>query len=278
MASENPDDWDRARDGLVKEYLQRFGKQNDARTEKVRKWAEDYDVRRFEELLDRHVRHVRFQRGLAVEAQTGAEKLAFQAAEAEHDGDLEAAARLWQQARGEDSEGRVGLVAGRHLAMFDAIDAQYKQLEVLRQEVRQFRTEPQLEPLRALAFLAVRQERLGDRAGARRRYEQLREAAGKEGPSQRFWSLFAADASQRLKASLTAKPQEDKARISLIQDTVEKVQKALAQPGAVLLDLRATAHDVAVLYEKDPDLAAAAEQARKLVAQIDARLPPQRGN
>src|SRR5205085_4428040 len=44
MNSPNPDDYDKARNGPVKDYLKYFGDQKDERTAQVQRWADDFDA------------------------------------------------------------------------------------------------------------------------------------------------------------------------------------------------------------------------------------------
>jgi serine/threonine-protein kinase len=270
MSSDKPENHDRARDGPIKEYLLRYGNLATPETEQVRKWADDYDVARYEKLLGRYIHYETQKRGFPVQAQTDAESLAFKAALAEHDGDGETAVKLWKQVV-EMDPARMGLLADRHLKLLDSVSNEEAQLLALRVTVRDKRVEPELDSFRKQAFLALRQERLGDRRGANGRYKQLKEAADKEA-EQHFWSLFAAIKSKQMTASLNARPQDDKARIELVQKAVEDARKAVAR-GAGLLDQRLIAHEVVELYDKDDDLTGAVKEARGLIKEIDKRVP-----
>jgi serine/threonine-protein kinase len=280
MASDNPDKHTRAREGPIAEYLSRYGELDTPQTNQVRRWADDYDVARYEKLLARHVRHEKKKVGLAVEARTEAERLAFKAALAEQEGNADEAVKLWKQVAEEDPV-RVGLLAKRHLERFDSAAAQKKQLSALRDEVRLNRSEPQLDDFRKAAFLGLRHEKLGDRRGALRRYERLKEEADREASDkeadqaeeQRLWSLYAALHARRLKDSLKEKLQDDKERVELVRKTLEKVRKAIAQRGVSLLEQRAVAHDVELLYDKETDLAEQVKEAKALVGEIDSKLP-----
>jgi serine/threonine-protein kinase len=271
MKAEDPEKHDLAREGPIRKYLIRYGDKEDGKTEQVRKWAEDYDAARYEKLIDRHLRHRREGKGLAVEAQTTAEADAFKAAGAEADGDLDKAMKLWQKVLKEEGAVGVGIVAKRHLALLAAIDGELKQLEALRARARNEREEPALEGPRRKAFNAYRQERLGDRLGARASYDRLYQEALKD-PAGRFWQLLAAAKRREMQESLQEKKQDKEARLELIRQSVEDAKAAFKLPGAVLLDLRLLAQEVALLYEGDEELAKSVEDAKKLVKEIDQRL------
>jgi serine/threonine-protein kinase len=268
MKSDNPDKHDKAMEdrGPVRRYLDLYGQLDDERTRQVRQWADDYDAARWEKLIDRHVRHEKEKRGLAVEAQTPAQKLAFKAALAEHDGDREEASKLWKEVLEQNEPTGIGVVASRHLAALAGIDAEAKRLQALRAEVRKSYTEPELKGMEQRAFDAFRMAELGDRLGAKRRYEQLREAAGKD-PANRFWQLLAAVQIRRLEADLKERSQDEKGR-------VEAVSRALADAAGSdsLLTRRLVAHEVVRLYEKNEDFAETVGKAKGMVAAVDKEL------
>jgi serine/threonine-protein kinase len=253
--------------GPIQTYLRLYGKRDDAMTEKVRQWAEDHEVAFYEKLLDRHVRHVKEKKGFAVEAQGDSQQQAFDAALAEYDGDRDRAAKLWQQVFDKEGTVRIGLVARRHLAALNSIDEEIKRLGVLRREVRDRFREPELDELRQRAFLAYRQELLGDWVGARRGYERLREEAGKD-PAQRFWQVLAAVKSKQLKDALAEKPLDNKKRIELVHHLAAETEKGTGS----LLDRRLVAHEIVLLYDKDDEMADAVARAKAVVKKLDEAL------
>lgn len=280
-----------AREGALRDYLSRFGKDSGEKTKQVRLWADAHDAARYEELLHKHLRYRRTGKGLAPQAQTDGEKLAFQAAEQEYDGDRTEAAKLWQQLQELEGPTRLGVVAARHLAAFAALDAEDRRLAALAQEVRDRRAEPKVAGFEAVAFLAARQEALGDLAGARVRLERLRESTvGKDADDrfwqvfasvlnnrveeQRFWQLYAATRVRDLTDRLKEKPQDDRARVELLQTAVDGARKAFEAGTGSLLDQRRLMQDVITLYSDNPDMAGPVTAARALRQQIDAKLPP----
>jgi serine/threonine-protein kinase len=274
MTSGDPDKQARAIDGPIKEFLARFGKEDNEQARQIRAWYEDYEVARYEKLLERYIKREKSGKGLAVEARTDAEGLAFKAGLAEHDGDMERARKTWKEVIEMDRL-RVGLLAQRHLQTLDSIDAEEKRLLELRKEIREKRAEPKLEGFAKEAFLALRQEQLGDYFDAKIRYKQLNESAEKESSGQegasRFWVLFSAGKIKQMEDKLTANPQGKSDVVKLIRKEVKKVADSL--DSGVLLDKWVKVHDVEVLYGKDEAMADVVKEAKAVIDEIDKRLP-----
>jgi hypothetical protein len=249
----------------------------------MRKWADDYDVDRYEKLLARHINHKRYQKGLAVDAQDDGEKAAFAAAWAEFQGEVDRARALWKQAES-DGSSQIGVLAQRHLQRLDSVAAQEKALEDIHERAIDTRKEPtDLDELRRQALLALRQERLGDRLGmepkdvgdrqgALRRYTQLQlTAESSEAEDRQSWALFAAVKVKQMKDHLTANPddRETKNRVARVRNILAAAQKATKQSGGRALNPRAVAHDVEVLYEQEAEMAEEIKKARSLREEID---------
>lgn len=259
---------DEARDGPIAEYLRRYGGQETPQTANVRRWADEYDVAKFHTFMDRHVRYEKEKKGLAVEAKNADQKEAFKAAVAEHDGDRTTAEAIWKGLA--SSGGEVGAVARWHLSALEAVTKEEDRMLTYRDRARERKGEIDLDALSREAFLAWRQERLGDRAGALRRLESLQDEARKGG--DRYWALYAAIRARQLREGLELKKQDDKARVETVNAAVKQTAAAVNQSGVSLLTLRATLHDVVQLYAREPDMAEPVEQARKAMQAIDQRL------
>src|SRR5262249_3217316 len=135
---------DRAREGPVKEYLVRYGKNvDDRRTKELLEWANDYDRKEKEKLLERYLRWYRNQRGLKPEAPTEDYKVAYEAAVAEEEGDRDEAVKRWQHLASQG--GRAwGLVGEKHLADYKEVAREEKKLLREFDDIRQHRKEPKL--------------------------------------------------------------------------------------------------------------------------------------
>ncbi|MFQ3592639.1 MAG: serine/threonine-protein kinase, partial [Gemmataceae bacterium] len=90
--------WDEAYEGPITDYLRRYDKQDTPQTKQMRDWADQYNVTQLHKLIDRHIRHQREGKGLAVEG-SDRQKQAFAAGLAEYDGDLTTARTLWNDLR-----------------------------------------------------------------------------------------------------------------------------------------------------------------------------------
>ncbi|MFO0881001.1 MAG: serine/threonine-protein kinase [Gemmataceae bacterium] len=265
MQSDNPERHDQAREGPIREYLARYGSRDDAMTEQVRRWAEDYDSARYEKLIERHLRYVREKKGLPVEAQSGSEELAFKAAQAESEGNGDEATTLWKQVLEREGPTGIGVVSRRHLEALAALPEELRRFDSLQRDVRTYRNEPQLDPLPAMAFNAYRREKLGDRVGARRAYERLLEDARKD-PTARIWILMAGTRGKELKNSLVERPQDDKARAALL---LRRLDEARSDRKMAVLDKRLLAHEVVLLYGRDDEFADVVKTARQMLADYD---------
>jgi serine/threonine-protein kinase len=270
----DPDKQRAAREGPIKEYLARYADRDDEKTRQIKQWQREYDVREFETLMDRYVKRETTGSGVKLSGKTDGENLAFAAALAEHEGDREKALRSWEQAKELEGRSRVGLTADEHLPRLrkgGQLDATEKSFRDRKAAIQETRTEPVLgDDYERRAFLAWRQEDLGDRAGAREAFEKLRESAGKE---RRYWALYAAVKAFELRRSLEKEPQAKEARKKLIEGKVKAGQAEFEAKQGRLLAIRAPLHEVATVYEGDADFAPAAKQAKDVVAKIDEKLP-----
>jgi predicted Ser/Thr protein kinase len=259
---------EKAREGPIAEYLRRFPDVDNEKSRQIRAWKDEYDARGFEELMDRYVKRETSGVGLKITGKTDGETLAFKAALAEHEGNRDEAVSLWNEVAKKEGSSRVGLAAAAHLRQLALVDTTEQTFAARRRTMRDSRTEPTgLDEFDQRAFLAWRQELLGDREGARGAYAVLREAADKEG--KRFWSLFAAIRERRLKDLLKKDPQDKEARIKAVNDVVAAAEAEVKTPKLARLDVRLPLQDVVAVYEKDADFADVVTKARGLIATID---------
>jgi serine/threonine-protein kinase len=284
MTSSRSDGRDRAREGPIKEYLRRYRSRPGAQTEQIRKWADDYDVDRYEQLIAKYINHEKRKKGLAVESQSDGEAAAFKAALAEYDGDVDRARAGWKQAE-EAGSASIGVLAQRHLQMLDAVGAEEAALQAHREKVLDSRKElSDLDELRRQAFLALRQECLGDqvgvddkktgdREGARRRYEKLRTSVEQD-EANRFWFLFASIKVKQANDYLAANPElrDSKDRVAQVRKFIAAAKTAVDQPGTKLLVPRSVVHDIEVLYDQEAEMAEPIKEAKALREEIDRRL------
>src|SRR5262249_18241888 len=95
MASEDPADWKRAFDGPIQEYQRRYGTRDDERTRKVEAWESRVGVLKAEEELEDVKRKAKKIDVEKMDDLSGLQKVALRASQAEDDGDLGEALRLW---------------------------------------------------------------------------------------------------------------------------------------------------------------------------------------
>ncbi len=284
MTSAKPEDWDKGRDGPVREYLARFGHLTDEKTKRVRNWAEEYDVRRYERHMDRHVDHEVRGKGFKVGSKSKAEEVGFKAALAEEEGDDKKAMQLWQQVE-QEGDGRLRLVAGVHMGMLSSIEAKKKKLLADRQTLRERRTAPQFgNDFEQQAFAALQAENLRDYKLAEQNYKKLRESTRKvledeAAPMDRFflargWSVFAAVKMKQMKEEMTKKPEtrDDDARLARLQKELDALKKAMLGKPESLLDLRAQLKDMIDAYAQFPEYAEEVKQARTMMENLDKTL------
>ncbi|MBY0232244.1 MAG: protein kinase [Gemmataceae bacterium] len=250
--------------GPVRRYLSLYGKRDDEMTRKMNEWADEAVAGEFEELIARHLKHARGGGRMPVNARNDDEKRAFAAAEAEWDGNRAEAARLWKLVDPEN--GRVGVVARRHLELLAASERQDAAMKDLHERDRQppFK-EPELDALAAQGYAAWRVEQLGDREGARRRWEALRDEA-RTAPGGQYWALHAAWRAKVLKEE----PQEKKARVEEVMKRVAAAEEALKTDR--LLPARQSMQDAVALLGKDEAMAEAVAKAKDALDRIMKRL------
>ncbi len=276
MASTDPNSHAQARDGPIKEYLTRYSSVPGPQTDQIRQWAEDYDVARREELLDRY-RRWKQKGGLKPEARTESDELAFKAALAEEDGDRQQAYELWQKLK-QDGTPTWAALARRHAALLDQIGFKEAQLKGLfKTSIRDQNKEPALEGQDKEAFLGLRYEQFGDRFQAAREYDKLKAAtAGKV--EQRFWFLFAAAKVRELKEGLRKLEQTEEGRKKMVskkvadfkQEVEEAIKtKTIKRPVG---ELKAFCMHVEALYGEDPGFADEVKTVRDLRKGIEKTL------
>ncbi|MGL4551047.1 MAG: serine/threonine protein kinase [Gemmataceae bacterium] len=256
-------------DGPVADYLRIYGRQDTPLTAAVRRWRDEHDVSLLHGFMDKHVRHAVEGKGLAVDAQNDRERLAFKAALAEYHGDRATAEAVWREL--ESGGDNVAAVARYHARMLAGLAKEDERMAGLRMQARERRGEVELDGLTREAFTAWRQEQFGDRLGAAKRYEALRDEARKD-VGGRYWALFAAARGRALREGLKQKPQDDDGRVQAVAEAVRAAADGLKASGTSLLSLRVTFHDAVLLYDKDPALAEAVKQARAGIKYVDERV------
>jgi len=255
MKSEDPDQWQKAVDGPIKDYLRTYGTRPGKETEQVRAWQRSMDVYTCELLLQNYLK--KKKKGIDLNAQNDAEKAAFAATDDEASGDLDKAGEKWAAVKKDFGSGS-GYVQWSYLA--DARLAQLAEAKALERSwkphldnVAAFGREPAgLGPEEEAALNAHRMERLGEAFWfrAKKRFEEVRdrlEDAVASKPALRKLQLYAA-----YKAHLHREAKDADLKPAL---------DALLTLG---FD-RGRCQTIVTLFKDDPSLQAQVEQARTLL-------------
>lgn len=271
MASKNPDDWEIARDGVIKDYLRLYSDRNDEQAKQVRLWADQ---------VDGTVRERQLHKRLAMHftAEGEGETTARAALHAEKLGDLSVARQRWQSLvkyrdSTDEDERPWGVVAIKRLAVLAEVEkldlTLYNDLETARDRGVEFQPENEAE---RKAVLAKRYEMFGDLPLANVHWEKVRDLY-RDDADQRLWFLLAAQKvfDGKNKPGLGDAEAAQK-RLDLIQKVLDQSQKlADIKPDKV----RGLLREILTLYgdNTDPEVIELVKQARDL----QKKLPGARG-
>ena len=255
----------KARAGPIKQYLDHYRDRPGQQTEQVKQWKNQVEVEDCEQLVQGH----RAKRNSAIkfQAQSDAQKQAFAAADAEDEGQVIRARKLWEEMAAAYQGQAWGEVAQKHVEALDATNTLEKDLLLdLKVNLERGR-EPQLSGPAEKALTALRYEQFGDLDLAERRFKELKKEA--DTPGQRTWFLLAARKAEAIKAERPpggGDPEEKRKKL-----VTEALAKAEAELSARVVDSRATCLNVIALYGSDDRLKAEVARARKLLEQTAGR-------
>jgi predicted Ser/Thr protein kinase len=256
-------------DGVITKCEKAFAKQDDERAREVHGWRVQIQMAENERLLVTHRQQVREDKALFKRRPNGAtEEDAFNAVDAEEQGNRESALEHWQRLKQREGYSSWGLVADKRLAEWNAVDQIDTQLFPQKYErIHNFNEAPPLpDGPEHEAFLAWRAEHseVGDLGKAKRLFKSLRDQLEKKPGMRERWYLFAAWQLRKLAEAVT-----DTERLK------EKVNKRLKEVGELWnkqqtrkLDVKFVCLDVLALYEHDEDMTQAVEEAKKLLDEV----------
>jgi serine/threonine-protein kinase len=267
----SPEDWEKARNGPIKEYLDRYGGRPGPQTDKLKTWADWYDVYECGRTLETML--TRGEKVATAGPQNDAEKDVYRAAKAEQEGRLKDAHEIWEKAVekwGKPGSGyqNWGQFAAGRLADLDRVDAaeneMYRAWEAWAgPKVVKIVDEPKYEGPKEEVFLALRYEWRGDPYAAVERFRKLREKYDGD-KDNRIWHLLAVKKVTGLKAK--AESLSDlKVRQGIVKATVEAV-KAVGRGAEQKAQKRAVGRDIVELYEGQDGFQELLDEARKLAA------------
>lgn len=256
----NPEQWDKARSGPIKDYLAIYGGRTDLQemTDKMRQWANQVDVHNCDQKLARMLQLERKGFNPNVHEDDEGESLGFKAAKAEDAGDMVGARKYWSEAREKVGTTPWGLLATQRLAQLDAVAKEEDRLKSLIGQLGKSRQEPKLEGPVQQAFLATRFEALNDKAMARLQFEKLKKATAEQ-TENRFWYLLAAKKVKELDAD---KENWEKDRVQLIKDWLNAAKR-----GESLRNNFVIVSTLAALYDDNSDLKG--DEAKELQPLVD---------
>lgn len=267
MASSNPEDHEKALQGPLTQFRNRYGSRDDEQARQMQEWFEDLQTRESEEKL---VKHVRKGSKFQPQKEEG-EETPFAAAMMEDTGDLEGARKKWVDVE-QNGMGYWPIVARRHIARIDAATAQIAKLEEHRRFMRDRAKEVALkDDWQQQAYGALRADKFGDKLRAKVRYEALKSRAA-ESPSTRVWQLFASGQIAKVEEKLKDNVQTDASRKDLVREKLSQAKKDTSE-----LDAAQTYLDIIALYSEDTDVPAlkeAVEEARQLLVKITGKRSP----
>jgi serine/threonine-protein kinase len=257
MKSRDPEDWEKARNGPIKAFLNHHANRPEA--QQVRGWLDKIEDNDNEKLLHNYVQKKKGP--IKVQSQSDAERDAFAAFDAEEDGDLKKAKELWEAMaktyQGGSGYAAWGRLAGNHVKYIEEIEDLKRSFKnkyddaVERLGVQPYFNSDQEKE----AFLGYRYERFGDPVMARKTFKDLKEKYADK-PDQRAWFLLAASKERDLDR-LSDKGRD---RAKIVADKL-----AEADQGKDPEKIRATCKNIVFLYdgEEEEDIKKTVEAAKK---------------
>ena len=261
MASTNAEDWDKAREGPIADFLKRHPE--DPRKAEVQAWADKVDLAWREKQLHNKMR-------LEISPEGEVEPVAFAAVKLEDNGDLEDALERWEglvkhKGSPDPDRHRWGLLAEKRVQTIRDAQARETQCEEQARKARRGESEhPPGSDVERWAATAVRSELFEDYSLALQNWRRVKGLTQKD-TAQRVWFLLAAQKVRTLtpRAAPAAKD-EKRARLDLVE---RKLDEAVALKANKPGEAKALCRDVIALYGKadDPELAQLVERARTLL-------------
>jgi serine/threonine-protein kinase len=260
MASDDPDDWDRAREGPIKDYLRYYHRRKDEQTAQIKAWADRVDLRLREKQLAN-----RMSRNLS--PQDDRERAAQTAVGLEEKGDLDAARKEWQgllqyKEYADFDHHAWGLLAEKHLRELNEVTERIQQwsadVDRARRTLRAYQAKDELD---RLAARAIHFELFGDIPAAFKVWNEVKTKSAKEDvPDRRFWSLLNAYNAYRQKGVTPQYAGED-GQLEFVNKRLDEAKMLERGPARVLYQ------DVVTLYRDAKHLSKPVEEARRSLGQ-----------
>jgi serine/threonine-protein kinase len=262
MTSADPNDWDKARQGPIADYLKHYGNRADSQTEQMRTWADQADVHWRERQLQNRMR-------LGVKPENEAESTAHNAVRAEEAGELSSAMARWESLLRykDEKEGELrpwGLLAAKRLKEINDAEQQEQQLRELVAQLRRRADTKAADGADVFAVAAIRAEMFGDHALALERWKALK--TGAPGDSDRALRLLALRKAAELDQKVPRGVDIQEKRRGHVKEKLDAAAELQKENGQ---EAQAICRDIIALYERagDAELRPLVSQARALLAE-----------
>jgi serine/threonine-protein kinase len=250
MESNDAEQWAKAREGPVRDFLRYYPDLNDAQAVEMRAWADKADLDQKERQLTNRLR-------LKLTPEGEAEALAHRATHYEDEGELDLARDRWRALEkfkeASDPEQRPwGLLGSKRLRDLRDADQRARQL---RSQINSSRSELKslhtaTDPERQAA-LAIHAEMFGDDPMALDQWQRLKETYRTD-PAQRTWVLIAGSKIRELRPKAHRGPDEENVRLKMIQDQLKNAEDLKRTKPH---EAKVIGWDIVTLYGTKPDAA-----------------------
>jgi serine/threonine-protein kinase len=253
MASGDPSKIDDARSGPIQEYLDRYPKREDEQARQIHDWADRYDT----DLRERQL----YNRRRLLEADNEAESLARRALEREDNGDWDAARERWTELEAKyrensDREQRIwGLLGAKRLKSLEAAVALDNNLQARAEAERQGEQNKTAANVEGRAVLAMRYEKFGDAARARKLWLGIQQQYERELPHLSWYQVAARHAADLAELAPPNRKEEEikAARVALLDKKLAEAEKlAAGKAPEAQAQARVLCQEIVALYGNEP--------------------------
>jgi predicted Ser/Thr protein kinase len=266
--------------GVITKYILKYGNQDNEQSRDVRRWREQIQVREGEDLLETHMQKVRSKAVFMRKPDGKAEADAYEAVEAEENGDREKASKLWQNIKQQASDSTWARIADRRLAEWNAVDqTDEKFARIYKQIYNNSSEDPLLTDEREReAFLAWRMEHsaengtgVGDLRLARTMFQSLCEKRDQDSGLRKHGYLYAAWHKHELTRKLEKGEGVAAEKVPLkerVRQRLDDVRKQRKKEQMTKKDAKFICLDILALYDQNKEMAEVVEEAKKLLEEL----------
>jgi hypothetical protein len=197
MDTKDPEKWDEALDGPLKEFETGHANDTGDKAEQMRRWAADGHYRQCNDKVKTHVD--RKSRGKHYPPMNAEEEIAFPAAFAENEGNFDEAKIKWAQLQQMAGQAPWGVYAAIRLSELNKVESEAARLRKKLGGIREFRAELEADTPDLDLLTALRYEDFGDFVEAYQRFDQLKTKLAGD-PNRHVAYLLAARQANALKS------------------------------------------------------------------------------